>query len=281
MTSLFISPIPVSRIATGYPSALLEIKSMYVSPVRLDDEFVEKEDRLYAELYQALHELPPKQVISLISFDDPFEAYYLLGYRFAVHKGNRRSLTTDERSQHYQCLYDKCVQDHSFRKGIVRYFAWTKSLYTDFRNQVDLQYGLAFFHKYCEGDILPEDGNAPERAFFSVMYLELFGCDFANKLTLFEAEKNNGFAALNEFRSTLVDLVHEAYYEVHHGYLYRPTAGNVSDRTIRIPNAKDPKRFAERIPNSVSPLFPTEKFSIELQSFLDLHETNRLFCWKV
>lgn len=279
--SIFLSPVATEKYMTAYPAALDEIKKIYVSPVRFDEDFVKKEDLLYAELYKVLHELQPKQVVALISFEDPFEAFYLLGYCFAEHKGNRKSLTTSERSQYYQCLFDKCLQDKSFRKGIVRYFAWTKSLCTDFRYKADLQYGLAFFHKYCEDGMLSQDENASERAFFSLIYMELFGCEFAGKLVSFDDDKQNGFYQLNECRSKLVDLVHGVYFEVHHGYLYRPTVTTKSDRTIRISSEKDPKKFAERIPNSISPLFPTEKFSIELQNFLDLHEINCLFCWKI
>lgn len=283
LTSVWLANgLPIfGQNSSEYHPALRKIKTLYSSATRFDEQLVVAETTHFNDLSKHLETMSAETLVESIDFEEPFEAFYILGYCFQTQRGYRKPVTTETRSKLYGAFFNRCVQDQSFRKGIVRYFAWTKSLYTDFRYQIDLQYGLSFFHKYCKGDILPEDEDASEKAFFSLMYMELFGFDFANKLTSFEDEIHDGFTQLNECRINLVDSVHESHFEVHHGYLYKPSAIMKSDRTIRISSEKDPKKFTERIPNSIAPLFPTERFSIELQNFLDLHEINRLFCWKI
>ncbi|MFN7292373.1 MAG: hypothetical protein ACK5YR_04545 [Pirellula sp.] len=264
----------------AYPGPLLRIKELYASPIRFDEEFVSNEGALFQVLSGELGEKNAADVVAFIDFEDPFEAFYLLGYCFSTQRDFRKYITPEVRSRLYVAMFNRCVKDSVFRRGVVRYIVWTKNLYTEFKRERDFVYGLTTFHNYLKED-LPIDGiDSSERAFISLVYMELFGYEFEKKIASFEEEKQSGFGSLNRCRSELIALVHERNFEIQHGHLYRPTESTESGRTI-IVDEKEAKKFADRIPNSIAPLFPTEKFSVELQNFLDLHEINRGFCWSL
>ncbi|MCU0713452.1 MAG: hypothetical protein MUC43_15440 [Pirellula sp.] len=274
MTNLF------GQQNNDYPEPLLQIKKLYAAPTRFDEEFVSNEAALFQSLAGELEKKTAVDVVASIDFDDPFESFYLLGYCFSTQRDYRRSITSEVRSRIYVAMFNRCVKEQGFRRGVVRYFVWTKNLHTEFKRERDFVHGLTMFHNYLKNE-LPVDGiDVCERAFISLVYMELFGYEFDNKIASFEQEKLNRFEGLNRCRSDLIELVHERKFEILHGHLYRPTESTERDRTIII-DEKEVRKFADRIPNSIAPLFPTEKLSVELQNFLDLHEINRGFCWSL
>ena len=144
-----------------------------------------------------------------------------------------------------------------------------------------MQMGLSRFKTYIEKPLEKDDVDSSKTAFFCLVYMEVFGLELENTTISFDEENSNNFETLTKLRQELIELVDSSYFEVNYGHLYRPTKNSVSSRMIRIEGVKDPKNYAQRIPNSIAPLFPTKKFSIELMNFLDLHEINREFCWSL
>lgn len=266
---------------TDYQEPLRKIKGLYASPIRFDDELFEKESVYFDELRTHLETMSPEMIVGSIDFESPFEAFYLLGYCFSIQPTYRKPVTSETRARYYAAFFDRCVKDSSFRDGIVRYFLWTKNLSTEFKRERDMQLGLSLFKTCLKKPLKKDDADSSKTAFFCLVYMEVFGLKFENTTISFAEESSNNFETLTKLRRELIELVDTSYFEVNYGHLYRPTKNSVSTRMIRIDGVKDPKNYGLRIPNSVAPLFPTKKYSIELMNFLDLHEINREFCWSI
>ena len=267
--------------STDYQEPLGKIKALYVSPIRFDDDLFAEESARFDELRAHLEKMSPEMVVESIDFESPFEAFYLLGYCFSIQPTYRKPVTSEARAKYYAAFFDRCVKDSSFRNGIVRYLIWTKNLFTEFKREGDMRMGLSRFKTYIEKPLKKVDADSSKTAFFCLVYMEVFGLKFENTTISFDEESSNNFETLTKLRRELIELVDTSYFEVNYGHLYRPTKNSVSTRMIRIDGVKDPKNYGLRIPNSVAPLFPTKKYSIELMNFLDLHEINREFCWSI
>lgn len=266
---------------SDYQEPLRKIKALYVQPIRFDDQIVTEEKAFFEELHSHLEKMSPEMIVEAIDFENPFEAFYLLGYCFSTQRAYRRPVTSETRAKYYAAFFDRCVKDSSFRDGIVRYLIWTKNLFTEFKREGDMRMGLSRFKTYVEKPLKKDDADSSKTAFFCLVYMEVFGLKFENTTISFAEESSNNFETLTKLRRELIELVDTSYFEVNYGHLYRPTKNSVSTRMIRIDGVKDPKNYGLRIPNSVAPLFPTKKYSIELMNFLDLHEINREFCWSI
>ena len=278
---LFIAFSPKAKGSTDYQEPLQKIKTLYASPIRFDDDLFAEESSRFDELRAHLEKMPPEMVVKSIDFESPFEAFYLLGYCFSIQPTYRKPVTSETRAKYYAAFFDRCAKDSSFRNGMVRYLIWTKNLFTEFKREGDMRMGLSRFKTYIEKPLKKDDADSSKTAFFCLVYMEVFGLKFENTTISFDEESSNNFGTLTKLRQELIELVDTSFFEVHYGHLYRPTKNSASSRMIRIEGVKDPKNYAQRIPNSVAPLFPTKKFSIELMNFLDLHEINREFCWSL
>jgi hypothetical protein len=83
-------------------------------------EVVTNEATLFQTLSGELGKKAAEDVVAFLDFEDPFEAFYLLGYCFSTQRDYRKYITPEVRSQLYVAMFSRCAKDAGFRRGVVR-----------------------------------------------------------------------------------------------------------------------------------------------------------------